>query len=162
MPAVDRPWRNAQVRMRIAWSSFVRDFGPINHTTVSIQDYDLETDMAKPGLIFAIRMIPPPMPPVITNAADALAVVLNECGHVDLDHIAELLHLDVSTVIADLGDEVFRDPADGSWQTADAYLSDAVRTKLAAAQAAAELDPSYERNVRVLTEVQPAHPRPPT
>lgn len=81
----DRPWRDLQVRLRIAWSSFVRDFGPINHTTVSIQedpeagevkethrqpnlapfrddpdcwlvasieDYDLETDTAKPGPIF--------------------------------------------------------------------------------------------------------------
>ncbi len=184
-----RPWRELQVHLRIAWSSFVRDFGPINHTTVSIQedaetgevkethrqpnlapfrddpdcwlvasieDYDLETDTAKPGPIFATRVIAPPMSPVITSAADALAVVLNERGHVDLDHIAELLHLDVSTVIADLGDEVFRDPTDGSWQTADAYLSGAVRTKLVAAQAAAELDPAYERNVRALQDVQPA------
>jgi N12 class adenine-specific DNA methylase/adenine-specific DNA methylase len=188
-----RPWRELQVRLRIAWSSFVRDFGPINHTTVSIQedaetgevkethrqpnlapfrddpdcwlvasieDYDLETDTAKPGPIFATRVIAPPMSPVITSAADALAVVLNERGHVDLDHIAELLHLDVSTVIADLGDEVFRDPTDGSWETADAYLSGAVRTKLAAAQAAAELDPAYERNVRALQDVQPADLRP--
>ncbi|TZG32328.1 DEAD/DEAH box helicase family protein [Agrobacterium sp. B1(2019)] len=189
----DRPWRDLQVLLRIAWSSFVRDFGPINHTTVSIQedaetgevkethrqpnlapfrddpdcwlvasieDYDLETDTAKPGPIFATRVIAPPMSPVITNAADALAVVLNERGHVDLDHIAELLHSDVSTVIADLGDEVFRDPADGSWQTADAYLSGTVRTKLAAAQAAADLDPVYEHNVRALVDVQPADLRP--
>lgn len=124
----DRPWRDLQVRLRIAWSSFVRDFGPINHTTVSIQEdaetgeakethrqpnlapfrddpdcwlvasienYDLETDTAKPGPIFATRVIAPPISPVITSAADALAVVLNERGHVDLDHIAELLHRDV-------------------------------------------------------------------
>ena len=189
----DRAWKDLQVRLRIAWSSFVRDFGPINHTDVSVQkdaetgevkethrqpnlapfrddpdcwlvasieDYDQETDTAKPGPIFATRVIAPPMSPVITNAADALAVVLNERGHVDLDHIAELLHLDVSTVIADLADEVFRDPVDGSWQTADAYLSGAVRTKLAAAEAAAELDPAYERNVRALADVQPADLRP--
>ncbi|CUX71456.1 Putative methylase (fragment) [Agrobacterium sp. NCPPB 925] len=185
----NRPWRDLQVRLRIAWSSFVRDFGPINHTTVSIQedaetgevkeihrrpnlapflddpdcwlvasieDYDLETDTARPGPIFSERVIAPPAAPTITSPADALAVVLNERGHVDLDHIAELLHLDVSTIIADLGDEVFRDPSDGSWQTADAYLSGAVRTKLVAAQAAAELDPAYERNVRALQDVQPA------
>ncbi|MGV2113750.1 DEAD/DEAH box helicase family protein [Agrobacterium salinitolerans] len=189
----DRPWRDSQVRLRIAWSSFVRDFGPINHTTVSIQedaetgevkethrqpnlapfrddpdcwlvasieDYDLETDTAKPGPIFATRVIAPPMPPVITNAADALAVVLNERGHVDIDHIAELLHRDPATVLDELGDEVFRDPTDGSWSTVDAYLSGAVRTKLAAAQAAAELDPAYERNVRALQDVQPADLRP--
>ncbi|NRP88500.1 Modification methylase TaqI [Ensifer adhaerens] len=189
----NRPWRDLQVRLRIAWSSFVRDFGPINHTTVSIQedaeigevkethrqpnlapfrddpdcwlvasieDYDLETDTAKPGPIFSERVIAPPAAPTITSPADALAVVLNERGHVDIDHIAELLHLDVSTVIADLGDEVFRDPSDGSWKTADAYLSGAVRTKLAAAQAAAELDPTYERSVRALIDVQPADLRP--
>ncbi len=189
----DRPWRDLQVRLRLAWSAFVRDFGPINHTTVSVQedpetgevkethrqpnlapfrddpdcwlvasieDYDLETDTAKPGPIFATRVIAPPMSPVITNATDALAVVLNERGHVDLDHIAELLHCDISTVIDELGDTVFHDPADGSWKTADAYLSGSVRTKLAAAQAAAELDPVYERNVRALQDVQPVDLRP--
>ncbi|MCV3768158.1 DEAD/DEAH box helicase family protein [Rhizobium sp. TRM95796] len=189
----DQPWRDLQVRLRIAWSSFVRDFGPINHTTVSIQedaetgevkethrqpnlapfrddpdcwlvasieDYDLETDTAKPGPIFSERVIAPPEAPTITSPADALAVVLNERGHVDIDHIAELLHSDPATVLDELGDEVFRDPADGSWQTADAYLSGAVRTKLAAAQAAAELDPAHERNVRALQDVQPADLRP--
>ncbi|CUX68301.1 DEAD/DEAH box helicase family protein [Agrobacterium tumefaciens] len=189
----DRPWKDLQVRLRIAWSSFLRDFGPINHTTVSIQedaetgevrethrqpnlapfrddpdcwlvasieDYDLETDTAKPGPIFATRVIAPPMSPVITNAADALAVVLNERGHVDIEHIAELLHTDPAAVLDELGDEVFRDPTEGSWQTADAYLSGAVRTKLAAAQAAAEIDPAYERNVRALQDVQPADLRP--
>ena len=81
----DQPWKQAQVRLRIAWSSFVRDFGPINTTVVSsqedeesgevrethrrpnlapfaddpdcwlvasIEDYDLETNTAKPGPIF--------------------------------------------------------------------------------------------------------------
>ncbi|MCZ7866085.1 MULTISPECIES: DEAD/DEAH box helicase family protein [Agrobacterium] len=189
----DRPWRDSQVRLRIAWSSFVRDFGPINHTDVSIQedpetgevkethrqpnlapfrddpdcwlvasieDYDLETDTARPGPIFSERVIAPPPAPTITSAADALAVVLNERGHVDIDHIAELLHSDPATVLDELGGEVFRDPADGSWQTADAYLSGAVRTKLAAAQAAVELDPAYERSVRALQDVQPADLRP--
>jgi hypothetical protein len=31
----DQPWKQPQVRLRIAWSSFVRDFGPINTTVVS-------------------------------------------------------------------------------------------------------------------------------
>ncbi|NSX88945.1 DEAD/DEAH box helicase family protein [Agrobacterium tumefaciens] len=189
----DRPWRDLQVRLRIAWSSFVRDFGPINHTTVSIsedaetgevkdthrrpnlqpflddpdcwlvasiEDYDLETDTARPGPIFSERMISPPAPPVITSPADALAVVLNERGRVDVDHIAELLHRDPDMVIADLGDAIFRNPADGAWQTSDAYLSGPVRTKLVAAIAAAELDPAFKRNVSALQEVQPADLRP--
>ncbi len=190
---LDRPWRDAQVRLRIAWSSFVRDFGPINFTTVSlaedeetgevrethrrpniqpflddpdcwlvasIEDYDLETNTAKPGPIFTERVIAPPAAPVIASAADALAVVLNERGHVDVDHIAELLHRDAQNVLAELGSAIFRDPLDGSWQTADAYLSGAVREKLKTAEAAAALDPDYERNVAALAAVQPADLKP--
>ncbi|MBY0373959.1 MAG: N-6 DNA methylase, partial [Bryobacteraceae bacterium] len=185
----DRPWKDAQVRLRIAWSNFVRDFGPINFTTVSmteddetgevrethrrpnlqpflddpdcwlvasIEDYDLDTNTAKPGPIFTERVIAPPAPPVITSAADALAVVLNERGRVDLDHIAELLHREYEDVVAELGSAIFRDPADGSWQTADAYLSGPVRDKLKTAEAAAALDAEYERNVTALQGVQPA------
>ena len=190
---LDRPWKDAQVRLRIAWSSFVRDFGPINFTTVSmtedeetgevrethrrpnilpflddpdcwlvasIEDYDLETTTAKPGPIFTERVIAPPAAPVIASAADALAVVLNERGRVDIDHIAELLHRDIEDVIAELGSAVFRDPADGSWQTAASYLSGPVRDKLKAAEAAAALDPSYERNAVALQGVQPADLKP--
>jgi len=185
----DRPWKDLQIKLRIAWRGFVRDFGPINHTTVSvtedeetgevrethrrpnlqpflddpdcwlvasIEDYDLETDTATPGPIFAERVIAPPAPPVITSGADALAVVLNDRGHVDIDHIAELLHRAPDAVVAELGDAIFRDPQNGSWQTADAYLSGQVRDKLKAAEAAATLDPVYERNVRALAAVQPA------
>ncbi|CAD5270981.1 Lactate dehydrogenase [Bosea sp. 62] len=185
----DRPWKDAQVRMRIAWSSFLREFGPINHTTVSIsddettgevreshrrpnlqpflddpdcwlvasiEDYDLDTDTAKPGPLFSERVIAPPAAPVITCATDALAVVLNERGRVDREHIAELLHRDVIDAVAELGDAIFQNPADGAWLMADAYLSGAVRDKLKVAEAAAELDPVFERNVRALAAVQPA------
>ncbi|WP_292649156.1 hypothetical protein, partial [Mesorhizobium sp.] len=87
--------------------------------------------------IFTERVIAPPSPPLISSAADALAVVLNERGCVDLDHIAELLHSDTDTVVAELGSAIFRDPVSASWQTADAYLSGAVRDKLKTAEAAA-------------------------
>ncbi len=186
---LDGPWKPGQVKLRIAWSNFVRAFGPINTTIVStsedpetgevrevhrrpnlqpflddpdcwlvasIEDYDLETDTARPGPIFTERVIAPPSAPIITSAADALAVVLNERGHVDIDHIAELLHADADAVIAELGDAIFHDPETGSWQTADAYLSGQVRDKLKGAQAAAALDPAFERNVRALVDVQPS------
>jgi N12 class adenine-specific DNA methylase len=190
---LDQPWKELQVRLRIAWSSFVREFGPINHATDSIaedeetgevrethrrpnlapflddpdcwlvaaiEDYDLENDTARPGPIFSERVISPPAPPVIASAADALVVVLNERGRVDLDHIAELLHRDPDDVVAELGSAIFRDPADGSWQMADAYLSGPVRDKLKAAEASVALDPAYERNVAALQAVQPVDLRP--
>jgi len=184
----DQSWNQSQIRLRIAWSSFVRDFGPINTTVVSsvedeetgevrethrrpnlapfaddpdcwlvasIEDYDLESNTAKPGPIFTERVIAPPSAPVITSAVDALAVVLNERGAVDPAHVAELMHGDVNAVIDELGEAIFHDPENGSWLTADAYLSGAVRSKLAAARAAAELDPSFARNVAALERVQP-------
>ncbi|MBZ9845129.1 N-6 DNA methylase [Mesorhizobium sp. CA5] len=186
---LDRPWKAAQVKLRIAWSNFVRAFGPINTTVVStsedpetgevrethrrpnlapflddpdcwlvasIEDYDLETDTARPGPIFTERVIAPPAAPIINSPADALAVVLNERGLVDIDQIAELSHVDPDLVIADLGDAIYRDPESGAWRTADDYLSGQVRGKLKAAEAAAALDPAFERNVRALVAVQPA------
>ena len=126
----------------------------------SIEDYDLESNTAKPGPIFTERVIAPPPAPAITSAVDALAVVLNERGAVDPEHVAELLHGDVDAVIAELGEAIFRDPENGSWLTADAYLSGAVRSKLAAADAAAELDPAFARNVAALERVQPPDLRP--
>jgi N12 class adenine-specific DNA methylase/adenine-specific DNA methylase len=189
----DQPYAQCQVRLRIAWSSFIREFGPINFTSVSsttdeetgevrethrrpnlapflddpdcwlvasIEDYDLESNTAKPGPIFTERVISPPAPPIITSALDALAVILNERGHVDPDHVAELLHSDTTSVITELDSAIFRDPSNGAWQTADAYLSGAVRAKLKLAEAAAALDPLFARNVEALREVQPVDLKP--
>ena len=112
------------------------------------------------GPIFRDRVIAPPAPPLITSAADALAVTLSEVGRVDLDHLAGLLECDPETALAELGPTIFRNPRTECWETADCYLSGAVRTKLAVAEAAAAADPQYARNVVALREVQPADLRP--
>jgi N12 class adenine-specific DNA methylase/adenine-specific DNA methylase len=191
--AADQPWTPAQIRLRIAYANFVRSFGPINHTLVSvtadaetgeerethrrpnlapfaddpdcwlvasIEDYDLESGLARMGAIFRERVIAPPSAPLIATAADALAVTLNETGRVDLDHLAELLDRDPETALAQLGETVFRNPATEAWETDDAYLSGSVRTKLVLAEAAAERDPQYARNVAALRLVQPEDLRP--
>jgi N12 class adenine-specific DNA methylase/adenine-specific DNA methylase len=186
--AADLPWAEAQTQLRIAYGNFLRGFGPINHTVVSvtadpetgeerethrrpnlapfaddpdcwlvasIEDYDLESGLARMGPIFRERVIAPPAMPLIATAADALAVTLNETGRVDIDHLAELLDRDSESALAQLGEAVFRDPETAAWETDDAYLSGAVRTKLAHAVAAAERDPRYARNVAALRRVQP-------
>ena len=192
------PWGPAQVRLRVAYVSFVRNFGPINLTTISettdpdtgetrqtqrrpnlapfaddpdswlvasIEDYDLETGKAKQGPVFSERVLHPPVTPIIESAADALAVTLHEAGYVDLDRIAELLGRSRDETIAELGGRIFLDPqltieSIENWQTADAYLSGPVRTKLAAAIAAAALDARYQRNVEALRQVQPEDLKP--
>jgi N12 class adenine-specific DNA methylase len=186
--AADLPWAPAQVRLHIAYSNFVRAFGPINHTVISvttdpetgderethrrpnlapfaddpdcwlvasIEDFDIESGLARMGPIFSERVIAPPTAPLIATAADALAVTLNETGRVDIDHLAELLDRDPATALAQLGQAVFQNPQTQAWETDDAYLSGSVRTTLAIAEAAAERDPRYARNVAALRLVQP-------
>ncbi|HEV2673329.1 MAG TPA: N-6 DNA methylase [Aliidongia sp.] len=191
------PWGAAQVRLRVAYGGFVRQFGPINLTSVtesvdptsgatresvrypnlqpfaddpdvwlvaSIESYDLESGRATCGPIFTQRVIHPPALPLVETVHDALAVTLHEVGIVDLDRIAELVGRTREQARAELGEAVFLDPALSRemeiWQTADAYLSGPVRTKLAVARAAAALDGRYQRNVAALERVQPEDLRP--
>ena len=133
----------------------------------SIEDYDIETGKARQGPIFTQRVIHPPATPLIESPTDALAVTLQELGRIDLDRIAELLGRSREETIAELGHHIFLDPQLTNeapdrevWQTADAYLSGPVRTKLAAAIGAAALDPRYRRNVDALTHVQPEDLKP--
>ena len=194
----NQPWGIMQGRLRTAYQGFVRQFGPINQTTIStstdpktgedretvrrpnlapflddpdvwlvssIETYNEETGTATMGPIFSERVIHPPAEPVITSAADALAVTLRDVGRVDIAHIVELLGRPREAVLADLGEAVFLDPQattpdSEAWQTADDYLAGAVRTKLAAAIAAAALDLAYSRNVDALRRVQPVDLQP--
>jgi len=194
----NEPWTAAQIRLRVAYNTFKRNFGPINLASVScstdaktgeeretvrrpnlqpflddpdcwlvssIEQYDEDSGTAKPGPIFTERVIHPPAAPLVVTAADALAVTLHEVGHVDLDRVAELLGRTRAEVTAELGEAVFLNPGLSlghieMWETADAYLSGPVRSKLAAAEASAALDPRYERNVAALRRVQPVDLRP--
>jgi len=194
----NEPWTSAQVRLRVAYNTFKRNFGPINLASISsttdpktseeretvrrpnlqpflddpdcwlvssIEQYDEESGTAKPGPIFTERVIHPPAAPLVVTAGDALAVTLHEVGHVDLDRVAELLGRTRAEVVAELGEAVFLNPAlsigdTEHWETADAYLSGPVRTKLAAAEASAALDPRFERNVAALRRVQPEDLKP--
>lgn len=131
----------------------------------SIEEYDVETGTAKQGPVFNQRVIHPPAEPIITSAADALAVTLHERGHVDVAHVAELIGRSREDTLSELGDAVFLNPGlttEGyeTWETADAYLSGSVRTKLAIAEASASLDARYTRNVAALRGVQPEDLRP--
>jgi hypothetical protein len=126
----------------------------------SIEDYDQETGKARHGAIFSQRVIHPPAPPKIVTASDALTVCLHDTGRVDMDFIAEALGLTNDQVEADLAGAIFLNPETRLWETADAYLSGPVRTKLKAALAAAEIESRFAANVEALQAAQPTDLKP--
>ncbi|RJR43828.1 MAG: PLxRFG domain-containing protein [Deltaproteobacteria bacterium] len=85
---------------------------------------------------------------------EALAVTLDETGRLDLEAIGQKINLPREEVIAALGNSIYQTPA-GVWRMADEYLSGDVVAKLEEAEAAARIDPRWQRNVEALREVQP-------
>lgn len=92
---------------------------------------------------------------VMADPKDALNVVLNDVGRVDLKRIAALTSKTIEAVKADLKGLVYQNPDGGAYEIADVYLSGNVKQKLAAAQAAAAMSKDYADNVAALESVQP-------
>lgn len=90
-----------------------------------------------------------------TGAKDALTVSLNQRGTVDLPYMSKLSGIKQADIITELGEQIFQDPT-GDWQQAEQYLSGNVRDKLRVAEAAAQDNASFERNVEALKKVIPA------
>jgi N12 class adenine-specific DNA methylase len=121
---------------------------------MSLEEYDEVTGKATKAAIMHKDVVG--RAPDITgvrSAEEGLLVSLDRRGSVDLPYIASLYGADEDRIIAELGDLIYRDPAESrTWQTADQYLSGNVRAKLAAAQAAGT---EYARNAEALRGVQP-------
>ncbi len=164
-----------------AYDRFVNSYGPINRTTfgetsdhtlirrmpnlvkfredpdamlvMSLENYDEVTGKAAKAAILQKDVVgPTPAVTHVRSAEEGLLVSLNQRGLVDVPYIASLYGKPEEHVIAELGDLIFLDPDTKAWQTADAYLSGNVRSKLALAeQAGAE----FTRNADALQAVQP-------
>ena len=100
------------------------------------------------------RTIARPREREIRTVNDSLAVSLDELGTLNLADVGKRLGLSQPEVIEALGTQVYRDTS-GSWQLSDEYLSGNVVDKLEQAQLAVKSDPSLQRNVDALLEVQP-------
>ena len=122
----------------------------------ALEHFDDDTQVARPAAIFTQRVVsPPPLRVGVDTAAEAVAVCLDEAGRLDLDRIAELLGTETPAARAEVAGLAFDDPTSHELVPASAYLSGNVRTKLAAARAAAATDTRYEANVAALDEVLP-------
>lgn len=178
-PEADR--NTARRELNRAYDRFVAVYGPINKTTfgetatgsvirrmpnlvkfredpdamlvMSLENYDEFTGKAAKAAIM-LKDVVGKQPPVTTvkSAEEGLLVSLDQRGAIDLPFIANLYGKPEKEVITELGDLIFQDPESQTWQTADAYLSGNVRSKLAAAKSAG---PAYARNAEALQNVQP-------
>ena len=125
-------------------------------SVLALEMFDPDTQSARKAAIFTRRVIGPRARCLgADNAADALAICLDEIGGVDLARVADLLGVDTDTARAELGDLVWDDPTTAELVPAGRYLSGDVRAKLAAAETAAAADPRFEANVAALCAVLP-------
>ncbi len=120
------------------------------------EDYNPETGLAEKRRIFFENNLTRYIEPELASANDGVLWSMNKHGRLDIDAIAEKLGVPRNSVVEELGDAVMRLPGTAdSYVIRDAYLSGDVVTKLAEAKAAAETDPSLQRNVTALEAVQP-------
>ncbi len=97
---------------------------------------------------------------------EALQISKNERGCVDISYIEELTKKDYDTVLTELENAVFRNPAAvnpedkySGFETAEEYLSGRVADKLQMAERMKQSSPDlidYDKNIAALKEVQPA------
>ncbi len=120
---------------------------------LSLEDYDEVEAKATKTAIFGQDVVGrKPSITKVSSAEEGLLVSLDEKGIVDLPLIASLYGKPEATIIQELGDLIYLDPASKHWETADVYLSGNVRDKLKIAENAG---PEFARNADKLRSVQP-------
>lgn len=94
----------------------------------------------------------------VETIEDGIKVSINELGYIDTKRIADLMHTSESDIITKLnnGNEAFKD-VNGNFVSAETYLSGNVRAKIKEAEALAEADSSYKKNVEALNKVLPEY-----
>lgn len=153
-------WRKdgSQVVAR-KWPPAMKTFqvDPHSSAVMALEDYNEETSTAKKMPIFTQRVVSARVPATSAdNPQDAVAIVLDQTGKVELDRVADLLGVDQQQAREQLGTLVFDDPETGQLLPAAQYLSGNVRRRLDLAREAAVDRPELAVNVQALEEVLPA------
>lgn len=122
----------------------------------ALELFDDETQTAAPAALLRRRVVLPRAPALGADTPeDALAIVLDAHGRVDLEQIARLLGQEPEEAREALGELVYEDPERRVLVSAAEYLSGDVRQKLDAAGAAASEAPAFDVNVTALERVLP-------
>src|SRR5262249_3453050 len=134
------------------YERFHASYGPINKTTISeiagggtmrrmpntvkfredpdamlvmsLECYDEASGKASKAAIMVKDVVGrTPQVTSVRSAEEGLLVSLDQKGAIDLPFINSLYGKTEASIIAELGDLVYHDPASSLWETADAYLS---------------------------------------
>lgn len=134
------------------------------NTLAALEVVNVENKTVEKAAIFTKRTILPDIPvSKVDTALEALQVSMDRLGKVDILYMSQLTDTTPEKVIADLGDELFRDPAKvkdnnpySGYTESSEYLSGNIRDKLRIARDHAEhIDNSYNKNVEALMKVVP-------
>ena len=155
-----------RAELQKAYDDFVKKYGRLNdkgndfltedidgYTLRSLEKYD---DGKFVGLsdIFTKNTIKPALD--LTTAKtpqDAISLSLAEYGEINPSFMEEVLG---DSWAEQCGETLFKTPfTEDEYETADAYLSGDVKTKLEQARAAVKEDASLQRNVKALEAIQP-------
>lgn len=162
----DHNLSEARAELQKAYDDFVKKYGRLNdksndfltedidgYTLRSLEKYD---DGKFVGLsdIFTKNTIKPALD--LTTAKtpqDAISLSLAEYGEINPSFMEEVLG---DSWAEQCGETLFKTPfTEDEYETADAYLSGDVKTKLEQARAAVKEDASLQRNVKALEAIQP-------
>lgn len=122
---------------------------------LSLEHYDKESDRATKAALFTRRTLARVVEPTVAGEpTEALAASMQWRGRVEPAYMARLLSAPEQAVLDALAEagQVFLDPADQQWKTADDYLSGNVKEKLKQAVLSGS---ACSRNIEALERVQP-------
>lgn len=134
------------------------------NTLAALEIVDTEKKTVEKSEIFFKRTIQPELEITsVDTPQEALQVSIDRIGKVDIEYMAGLAGTSPEQLIADLGNDIFRNPAkikDGQpysgYEDASEYLSGNVREKLRIAQDYAKhIDGSFRKNADALEKVIP-------
>lgn len=174
----DEQLAELQKKLNITYDNFRTKFGNITdsansrcfsndddyNTLAALEVVNVENKTVEKAAIFTKRTILPDIPvSKVDTALEALQVSMDRLGKVDILYMSQLTDTTPEKVIADLGDEIFRDPAKvkdndpySGYTESSEYLSGNIRDKLRIARDHAEhIDSSYNKNVEALMKVVP-------
>lgn len=162
----------ARKQLNTLYDAFVKKHGYLNSPknkklvqedadspfVLALEEYNQDTGEAKKAAIFTKNTVTPIVTVTHADTVDeALIVSMNETGTVNVGRIAQLTGQQADNVRREMLERglAFKN-RNGDLEAAELYLAGNVRAKLRDAEALAEGDRDYQRNVEALRKVIPA------